>query len=65
MYKCPHCGKGIKEVNVVTLSGKQILLSAALGFGIGLFVYPLFGQVSAVGGLVCAFVITFLFLRRK
>lgn len=65
MYRCPHCGEGIKEVNVVALSVKQILASAALGFGVGLFVFPLFGEVSAVGGFVLAFLLTFLFLRRK
>lgn len=65
MYKCPHCNKPIKEVNVVLLSGKQLFVSAALGFGIGLFVFPLFGQFSAIGGFVIAFLVTFLFMRRK
>lgn len=65
VYRCPHCDQPIREVNVILLSSKQIALSAALGFGIGLFTYPLFGHLSALGGFVVAFLITFLFLRRK
>jgi len=65
MYKCPHCDKDIKEVNVVLLSTKQITASAMLGFGVGLFVFPLFGQLSALGGFLVAFLITFLFMKRR
>ncbi len=64
-YKCPHCGKQIKEVSIIDLNAKQMVLSAVLGFGVGLFIWPLFGQISAIGGLVVAFLITFLFLRRR
>jgi len=65
MYKCPHCGKFIKEVNVVELSVRQLVVSAGLGFGIGLFVYPLVGEVSAAGGFIVASLLTFLLLRRQ
>jgi len=64
-YKCPHCGKPIQEVSIVELNAKQLIVSAMLGFGVGVFTWPLFGQLSAVGGFVVAFLITFLFLRRK
>lgn len=64
-YTCPHCGNDIREVSVVELNAKQIVVSALLGFGVGLFVWPLFGQLSAFGGFVVAFLITFLFLRRR
>jgi len=65
IYKCPHCNKPIREVSIVELNAKQLFISAALGFGVGLFVWPLFGQLSALGGFVVAFLIAFLFLRRK
>ena len=67
-YKCPHCGEVIEEVNVIMLTWKRVLMSAGLGIGCGLLVYPLVRTdaiVSALGAFIVAFLITFLITREK
>ena len=67
-YKCPHCGKGIEEVNIIVLTWRRVLVSAGMGIGSALLIFPLVGAhagVSAVGGFVVAFLITFLVMGGK
>ena len=67
-YNCPHCGKEIEEVKIIMLTWKRVLISAGLGIGCGLFIYPLVGAhavVSAVGAFVVAFLVTFLVTKEK
>ena len=67
-YTCPHCGKEIPEVEVVELTWKRVLVSAGMGVGSALLVFPLVAAhagVSAIGGFVVAFLITFLVVRGR
>lgn len=67
-YVCPHCGKPIKEVNVVELNARQLLASAGLGLGVGLVIYPtlpVLGWLGTIAAGLVAFFITFLFLKRR
>ena len=67
-YKCPHCGKVIEEVNVINLTWKRVLMSAGMGIGGALLIFPLVmahAVVSAVGGFIVAFLITFLATKEK
>ena len=67
-YECPHCGKIIKEVEVVMLSWKRILVSAGLGIGCSLVIYPLVREdalVSAVGAFIIGFIVVFLVWKGK
>ena len=67
-YKCPHCGKEIEEVEVIELTWKRVLMSAGMGIGSALLIFPLVmahSVVSAVGGFIVAFLITFLVMREK
>ncbi len=62
-FKCPHCGKVIKEVSVVEILWRRLLISAGLGIGCGLLVYPLLSGdklVGAVGAFIVGFVIVLL-----
>jgi len=65
MYTCPHCGKEIKEVSVVELNAKQMIASAGLGLGVGLFAWQFVTPVGAFGGFLVAAIITLLFLKRR
>ena len=67
-YTCPHCGKEIEEVRVIMLTWKRVLVSAGLGIGCGLLIFPLVGTdaiVSAVGAFIVAFLITFLVTKGR
>ena len=67
-YKCPHCGREIDEVRVVMLTWRRVLVSAGLGIGCGLLIFPLIGTdaiVSAVGAFIVAFLVTFLITKEK
>ena len=67
-YKCPHCGKEIKEVEVVEMTWRKTGIAAGLGIGCGLLIYPLVSTdaiVSAVGAFVVGFIIVFLVMREK
>jgi len=67
-YKCPHCGVPIKEVSVVELNLKQLLISAGMGFGVGMIVFPIvprIGLLGTLGAFILAFVTTFVLLKRK
>ena len=62
-FECPHCGKVIKEVSVVEILWKRLLVSAGLGTGCGLLVYPLLAGdrfVGAIGAFIIGFVVVFL-----
>ncbi len=62
-FECPHCGKVIEEVTVVELLWRRILISAGLGIGCGLLIYPLVSGdkiVAVVGAFIVGSVITFL-----
>lgn len=65
MFKCPHCGKDIKEVNVVDLNFKQILVSAGLGIGFGLITFPYLGAIGTFGAFIVSSMLTFILLRRR
>ena len=67
MYKCPHCGKEIGEVEVVVLTWKRVLVSAGLGIGCGLLVYPLMhgSWVGIAGAFIVGFIISFLVWKEK
>ena len=67
-YKCPHCGHEIKEVSVVELNAKQLLLSAGMGFGVGMIVMPIapkIGFLGTLGAFLVAFIMTLVLLKRK
>ena len=65
-YKCPHCGKEIKEVSVVEFVWRKLLLSMGLGAGCGLLVYPLMpGFYGAIGAFIIGFIIVFLVTKNK
>lgn len=67
-YKCPHCGEAIEEVSVVELTWKRVLVSAGLGIGCGLLVYPLMPgslPVGVVGAFIIGFFVTFLATKEK
>ena len=62
-FKCPHCGEVIKEVSVVEILWRRLLISAGLGIGCGLLVYPLLAGdklVGVVGAFIVGFVVVFL-----
>ena len=62
-FKCPYCGKVIKEVTVVEVLWRRLLISAGLGIGCGLLVYPLLAGdklVGVVGAFIVGFVVVFL-----
>lgn len=62
-YKCPHCGKEIKEVSVIEMTWKKIGISAGLGIGCGLLVFPLMPEsafIGAIGAFIIGFTIVFL-----
>ena len=62
-FTCPHCGKVIKEVSVVEVLWRRLLISAGLGIGCGLLVYPLLAGdklVGVVGAFIVGFVVVFL-----
>lgn len=67
-YNCPHCGKEIEEVSVIEMSWKKIGISAGLGIGCGLLVFPLMpgnALVGAVGAFIIGFIIVFLVTLEK
>ena len=67
-YKCPYCGHEIKEIGVIELTWKRVLVSAGLGIGCGLLIFPLVGTdaiVSAVGAFIVAFLVTFLVTKER
>ena len=67
-YYCPHCGKEIKEVNVIELTWRKVLLSVGLGVGSGLLTYPLLREsrlLGAVGAFVFASLVAFLVLKER
>ena len=62
-FKCPHCGKVIEEVSVVEILWRRLLISAGLGIGCGLLVYPLLAGdklVGVVGAFIVGFIVVFL-----
>jgi len=64
MYKCPHCGKEVKEVNVVELSVKRIIISIAAGLGVAMVASAYFSPIGSAGAAVLGLLITFLILGR-
>jgi len=66
-YRCPHCGKVIEEVSVIMLTWRRVLVSAGLGIGSGLLVYPLVqgSWVGVVGAFIVGFIIVFLVTKEK
>ena len=67
-YKCPHCGREIQEVSVIEMTWKRFLVSAGLGIGCGLLIYPLVKNdpiVSAVGAFIIGFIVVFLVWKPK
>lgn len=67
-YKCPHCGEVIKEVSVIELNAKQLIISAGMGFGVGMVVMPIaprIGILGTLGAFIVAFILTLVLLRRK
>ena len=66
-YKCPHCGEEIEEVSVVELTWKRVLVSAGLGIGCGLLIYPLVhgSWVGVAGAFIVGFIIVFLVTKEK
>lgn len=67
-YNCPHCGKEIEEVSVIEMTWKKTGISAGLGIGCGLLVYPLLpgsALVGAVGAFIIGFIIAFLVMLEK
>jgi len=67
-YRCPHCGKVIKEVSVLDLTWKRVLTSAGLGLGCGLLFYSLAPKsllVGAIGAFIVGFVVVFLLTKES
>jgi len=67
-YHCPHCGKEIKEVSVIELTRRRVLVCSGLGVGCGLLIYPLLSTsrlVGAVGAFILGFLVTFLVLKEE
>lgn len=65
-FRCPHCGKEIKEVSVLEFTWKKLLVCAGLGVGCGLIVYPLMpGFYGAIGAFLVGFVVVFLATMEK
>jgi hypothetical protein len=64
MYKCPHCGREIKEVSSIELSARRILFSISLGIGVGLLVVSYISPQAAAGGAILGALIAFLLIGR-
>jgi len=64
MYKCPHCGKEIKEVNVVELGIKRIIISIVAGLSVAMVASAYFSPIGSAGAAVLGLLITFLILGR-
>ena len=66
-FECPHCGKVIEEVSVIMLTWKRVLVSAGLGVGSGLLIYPLVhgSWVGVAGAFIVGFIIVFLVTKEK
>jgi len=68
VYKCPYCGHELKEVSIIELSAKQLLVSAGIGFGIGMILMPIapkIGLLGTLGAFILAFTLTFILLKRR
>ena len=68
IYRCPYCGKIIKEVNVIELTKRRVLISVGMGAGCGLLMYPLVPGntlVGAIGAFIIGFTIMFLVMKGK
>ena len=67
-YRCPYCGEVIEEVSIVELTWRRVLVSAGLGIGCGLLIFPLVSVhavVSAVGAFIVGFIVVFLVTKEK
>jgi len=64
MYKCPYCGKEIKEVNVVQLSIKKIVISVIVGLSIAMVASAYFSPIGSAGAAILGLLITFLIIGR-
>ena len=67
-YRCPYCGREIKEVAVIELTKRRVLTSVGMGIGCGLIMYPLVPGstlVGAVGAFIVGFIIVFLMMKGK
>ena len=64
MYKCPHCGKEIKEVNIVQLSIKRVIVSIVVGLGVAMIASAYFSPIGSAGAAILGLLITFLILGR-
>lgn len=64
MYKCPYCGKEIKEVNIVQLSIKRVIVSIVVGLGVAMIASAYFSPIGSAGAAILGLLITFLILGR-
>lgn len=65
MYKCPYCGKELKEVGIVQLSIKKIVIAIAVGLGVAMIASSYLSPLGAAGGSILGLLITFLILGRS
>lgn len=64
MYKCPYCGKELKEVNVVQLSAKKIAIAIVAGLGVAMIASSYLSPIGVAGGSILGLLVTLLILGR-
>lgn len=64
MYKCPYCGKELKEVNVVQLSVKKIAIAIVAGLGVAMIASSYLSPIGVAGGSILGLLVTLLILGR-
>jgi hypothetical protein len=64
VYKCPYCGKELKEVNVVQLSAKKIAIAIVAGLGVAMIASSYLSPIGVAGGSILGLLVTLLILGR-
>jgi hypothetical protein len=64
VYKCPYCGKELKEVNVVQLSVKKIAIAIVAGLGVAMIASSYLSPIGVAGGSILGLLVTLLILGR-